>query len=74
MAQKESQEIPQDLAAWIADVIQIQVLAGQKPVSDNAADRIKESAERLLNILDGRMSPELQRRMIETAKRMAMDM
>lgn len=71
MAQKEAQEVPQDLAAWIADVVQIQALAGQKPVSNSAADRIKESATRLLNILEGRMTPDLQKRMIEAARRMA---
>lgn len=66
-----AQEIPQDLAVWIADVVQIQVPASETPVSDDHAKLIKESADRLLNVLKRRLTSDLQARIIAVAREMA---
>lgn len=63
-------QVNQDVAAWVADVVQIKVLAAKRPISESSADRIVESAGRLLDILEGRLSPELQKRLVEIAERM----
>jgi hypothetical protein len=68
MAQ-ESSKIPVDLAVWIADVVQIQALS-EAPVSAENARVIRESADRLMDVLEGRLSPELQARMTEVAQEM----
>jgi len=56
---------------WIADVVQIQTLASKTPISDENAELIRQSADRLMDILDGRLSPELQQRVVEVATEMA---
>ena len=70
-AKSQSQNVSPDLAVWIADVVQIQTLASKTPISDENAELIRQSADRLMDILDGRLSPELQRRMVEVATEMA---
>jgi len=72
MAHENSQIVPADLALWIADVIQIQALASQTPVSDEMAKVIYDSATRLLDVLEGRLTPDVQARMAEVAKEMAL--
>jgi hypothetical protein len=67
----QNQSVPPDLAVWIADVVQIQTLASKRPISDEHADLIKESADRLMDILDGRLSADLRHRMTEVAIEMA---
>lgn len=67
----QSQSAPPDLAVWIADIIQIKTLARVRPISDEHADLIEQSASRLLDILDGRLSPELRQRMTAVAIEMA---
>jgi hypothetical protein len=64
--------MPPDLAVWIADVAQIQTLASKKPISDENAELIRQSADRLIDVLEGRLSPDLQRRMAEVATEMSL--
>jgi hypothetical protein len=73
-AKSQNQNVPPDLAVWIADVVQIQTLAAKRPISDEHAELIKQSADRLMDVLDGRLSPELQTRMIEVARQMATEL
>jgi hypothetical protein len=70
MDQKQEQ-VPQDLAVWIADLVQIQVLADKKSLSAEELGLIKESAGRLLNVLEGRLTPDLISRMTAVAREMA---
>lgn len=67
----QNQSAPPDLAVWIADVIQIKTLARHRPISDEHADLIEQSASRLMDVLDGRLSPELRERMAAVATEMA---
>ena len=70
-AKSQSQNVPPDLAVWIADLVQIRTLADKTPISDENAELIRQSADRLMDVLDGRLSPELQERMVEVAREMA---
>jgi hypothetical protein len=67
----QNQSVPPDLAVWIADIIQIKTLAGVRPISDEHADLIQQSANRLMDILDGRLSADLRHRMTAVAIEMA---
>jgi len=67
----QNQSVPPDLAVWIADLVQVSTLARVRPISDEHADLIAESPDRLMDILNGRMSPELRHRMTEVAIEMA---
>ena len=67
----QNQSVPPDLAVWIADIIQIRTLAGVRPISDEHADLIGQSADRLMDILEGRLSPDLRHRMTAVAIEMA---
>lgn len=69
--QSQNQSVPLDLAVWIADVVQIQTLASNTPISDERAELIRQSAGRLMDILEGRLSPELLERMTHVAAVMA---
>jgi hypothetical protein len=67
----QNQNVPPDLALWIADVAQIQTLASKTPISDENAELIRQSAGRLMDILEGRLSPELLERASVVATEMA---
>lgn len=67
----QNQSVPPDLAVWIADIVQIKSLARVRPISDEHADLIEQSANRLMDVLDGRLSPELKERMATVAIEMA---
>lgn len=67
----QNQNVPPDLAVWIADLVQIRALARVRPISGEHADLIEQSANRLMDILEGRLSPDLQERMAEVAMAMA---
>jgi hypothetical protein len=56
---------------WIADVVHIQTLASKTPISDENAELIRQSAGRLMDILDGRLSADLRHRMTTVAIEMA---
>jgi hypothetical protein len=68
----QNQSVPSDLAVWIADVVQIQTLSSKTPISDENAELIRQSADRLMDVLEGRQSPDLQRRMAEVATEMTL--
>jgi len=67
----QNQNVPADLAVWIADLVQIKTLARVRPISDEHADLIVESADRLMDVLEGRLSADLRHRMTEVAIEMA---
>ena len=56
---------------WIADVAQIRTLASKTPISDENAELIRQSADRLMDVLEGRLSPDLRHRMTAVAIEMA---
>ena len=67
----QNQNVPPDLAVWIADVVQIQTLASKTPISDENAELIRQSADRLMDVLNGRLSADLRHRMTAVAIEMA---
>jgi hypothetical protein len=56
---------------WITDVAQIRTLASKTPISDENAELIRQSADRLMDVLVGRLSPDLRHRMTAVAIEMA---
>jgi hypothetical protein len=57
---------------WMAYVAQVRTLAGKTPISDENAELIRQSAGSLMDMLEGRLSPGLQRRMVEAATEMTL--
>lgn len=70
-AKSQNPDVPPDIAVWIADVVQIKTLVRVRPISDEHADLIKQSANRLMDVLEGRLSPDLLERMSAVATEMA---
>jgi hypothetical protein len=67
----EVTQVPQDVAVWIVDLVQIQALSEKKSPSREDLNLINESATRCLSILEGRLTPELMARMSAVAREMA---
>ena len=52
-------------------MVQIKTLSRLRPISDEHADLIEQSATRLMDVLEGRLSPDLKERMTTVAIEMA---
>jgi hypothetical protein len=64
---QEKSRVPVDLAVYIADIVQIRVLAEKESPTKDDLRLIRESAVRLDSILEGRLTPDLKNRMTEVS-------
>lgn len=59
------------IALWVADVVQVQTLSSLSNPTAEHLKLIKDSADRLWQILNGQLTPETAQRMKAVAEMMA---